>query len=535
MMLSRVYGAALCGADAYLVRCEADVENGFPQMILGGNLSRSVRESADRVRTAVQHAGLFLAPKRVTLNLSPADRKKEGCAFDLPIAVALLRAYSLVPDRAYGRVLFAGELSLNGELLPVNGILAMVLAAREAGLSLCVLPAENVREGQLAEGISCVGIRSLKELIGLLKAPAFPDHILEEAPGSAENRYREEAPGQENLSSGGPQPDFSEVAGQTAAKRATMLAAGGRHNLLYIGPAGTGKSMLAERIPGIMPDMTREEALELTKLYSVAGLLSRDEPLMRRRPFRSPHHSITASALIGGGTVPRPGEISLADHGVLFLDELAEFKIQTTEALRQPLEERCVWISRVQGSVCFPANFQLVCAMNPCRCGFWPDRKKCRCSDLQVRSYLGRISRPLLDRIDLCVETEPVDPSLILPGSRAKKAARGLSSREMKEEVLRVREIQTQRFRGRGIRFNSEMGQAELEEFCRLNPEDKQFLEQIYRQSTISARGIHRLLKTARTIADFDGRKEIGREQLCEAVAFRSPEEKFWNFRREAL
>lgn len=506
-MLSKVFGAGISGTDGFPVCCEADVESGFPQIIFIGSLSASVRESADRVRTAIFNAGICLPPKRVIMNLSPADFRKEGCAYDLPIAVALLSAYALIPKTLLSASLFAGELSLGGEILPVRGILSMVSAAKEAGMKRCFLPLENLKEGSIISGINCYGISSLPALIRLLRGE-------QQLPAPASYVEQEERAIYPS--------DFSEIRGQQLAKRATLLAVGGRHNLLYIGPAGSGKSMLAARIPSIMPDMTAEERIALSRIYSIAGLLDREEPLMKLRPFRSPHHTITARALAGGGTRPRPGEISLSTHGILFLDELPEFKTEALEILRQPLEEKCVRISRLSGSFTFPADFQLICAMNPCKCGFWPDRSKCFCNEAQVRAYIGKISRPLLDRFDLCAELSRVEYSALSGKDETQ------SSAEMKAEVERVREIQEKRFRRCGIRFNSEMSAEMLQDHCRLPAEEHAFLEQLYERGNLSVRGLHRLLRVARTVADFSASEQICHEHLCEAIAYRPPTEKYW-------
>ena len=506
-MLRKVWGAGVHGTEGFPVCCEADVENGFPQFTFIGSLTGAVRESGDRVRTAISNIGIYLEPKHIIINLSPADIRKEGNGYDLPIAAALLASYGIVPDTLLEDSMFAGELSLGGEILPVNGVLSMVSAAKEAGLKRCFLPEENLREGAVIRGISCYGVKDLRELTAFLtgELPLPEPADWQESPEDLEYPL-----------------DFADICGQELVRRATLLAVGGRHNILYIGPAGTGKSMIAERIPTIMPQMTIEERLEISRIYSISGLLSPEEPLIRRRPFRHPHHTITPQALTGGGVIPKPGEISLADHGVLFLDELPEFRTQSLEILRQPMEEKTVRISRLYGAYVFPANFQLVCAMNPCRCGFWPDRTRCRCTDAQVRAYMGRISRPLLDRIDLCAETTSVDYEAL------KRKPEGRISPKLREEVERVREIQARRFRGTGIRFNSEMRSSDVELYCALSEEDSRFLGEIYRKTAMSARGLHRILKVARTAADFAGAAEIRHEDLCEAIAFRSLEDKYW-------
>ena len=512
-MLFKTFGAGLCGTDGFPVCCEADVENGFPQISFIGSLSQAVRESSDRVRTAIANTGIRLEPRHVTISLSPGDVRKEGCAYDLPVAAALLGAYGYLPHTLTEDSLFAGELSLGGKILPVNGVIAMVSAARDAGFARCFLPMENLREGSVVKGISCYGVSSLPELL---------DYLTCTTPLPAPAVY--EDPSEEQL----PLPGFSGIRGQELAKRATLLAAGGRHNILYIGPAGTGKTMLASRLPFILPAMTTEERLELTRIYSISGLLDEKEPFIRRRPFRSPHHTITPQALSGGGKVPVPGEVSLAHHGILFLDELPEFRTGALDILRQPLEERRIHISRVSGSVSFPASFQLVCAMNPCRCGFWPDRERCRCSEIQVRSYISRISKPLLDRIDICVETVPVSF-----GDLSRKPEDD-SVRQLSGQVEEVRQIQAERFRGSGIHFNSEMSPSQIETFCPLPAKENDFLKTVYEKSGMSARALHKILRVARTAADFAGVKDIRHEDLCEAIVFRSLENKYWNTAPEA-
>ena len=506
-MLKKIYGAALIGTKGVLVRCEADVEQGFPTITFIGSLAASVREAADRVRTALGNSGFHLEPRRVTLNLSPAELRKEGCAYDLPIAVSLLAAYGELPENLLTDTLFAGELSLSGEILPVRGVLSMVRCAAAAGLKRCFLPLENLREGSVIGGIDCYGVSTLSELSALLRGRT---PLPEPAVFSEESLPVEET------------PDFSDLAGQELVKRATLLAAGGRHNILYIGPAGTGKSMIASRLPYILPAMSREERLSVSEIYSISGLLPPDRPLMTKRPYRSPHHTVTGLALSGGGQKPRPGEISLAHEGVLFLDELPEYHAATLEVLRQPLEEHLVHIARVSGNYTFPANFQLVCAMNPCKCGFWPDRNRCRYTESQVRTYLSHISKPLLDRIDLCAETEAV------PFAALQQKKRPKENPVMQRAVERVRNIQERRFRGSGIHFNSEMSPAQIEAYCSLCPEDSAFLESLYNTGAMSARALHKLLKVARTAADFDGSAEIQRAHLAEALAYRSPEEKYW-------
>ncbi len=509
-MLSKVYGAGILGTDGYIVCCEADVGNGLPQMTLIGYLSNAVKEAQDRVRTSIRNSGFALPPKRITINLSPADIKKDGTGYDLPIAIALLVAYGYINDTLTKDALFAGELSLDGSLHPINGALSMVSEARNVGFKRCFLPMENAQEGSCIEGIDCIGISSLKELIDILNGEIPLPEPISYSEDESELEYA---------------MDMADINGQEFAKRAMVLSAAGRHNILLIGPAGTGKSMIASRIPTILPLMTKQERLEVSKIYSVSGLLRPDMPLLKHRPFRDPHHTISPQALAGGGTHPRPGEISLATHGVLFLDELPEFHSDTLEILRQPLEEKKIRITRLNGSFEYPANFMLVCAMNPCKCGFYPDRSKCNCSEKQVRNYIGRISKPLLDRIDICIETSSVNYNDL------RKKGDGTKSHEIRKKIEEIRAIQAERFKSTRIRFNSEMSAKEVDEFCQITHEDDEYLKEIYEKRSMSARGLHKILKVARTIADYEGCSDIKRIHLAEAVNYRSLEKKFWGAR----
>ena len=511
-MLSKIITAGVSGISGFIVRCETDVSEGLPSVNMIGQLSPEVREAQERVRTAIRNSGIHLNPARITINLSPADVKKTGCGYDLAIAVSLLCSYKTVNTDVCSNLLqesvFVGELSLGGQLLGIQGILPIAISARDAGFRNIFVPSSNSLEGGAIDGIKCYGIDNLIQLIKILNGESV-------LPEPSEYVYDDPEPDTER--------DFSDICGQETVKRATMIAVAGRHNILYIGPAGTGKSMIASRIPTIMPKMTSEEQLQISKIYSVTGMLSAQEPLIRFRPFRSPHHTVSAQALCGGGTIPKPGEISLATGGVLFLDELAEFRNATLEGLRQPMEDKKVVVSRVHSSIEYPADFVLVGATNPCKCGFYPDRKKCRCSDSMVRNYLGKISKPILDRIDICVEMpNPEYSDLKSPGT-------GMKSARIREEIERVREIQNNRLKDFGILFNSEMTPALLKEFCKLNKYDDEFLHMIYIKKSMSARGLNKVLKIARTIADFEGHEDISRNDLCEAVNYRSIEDKYWN------
>lgn len=518
-MVQKVYSAGVWGIDGFLVSVEADMHDGLPGFVLTGNLSQETREASERVRTALKNVGVRMPPKKVTVNLSPADIRKEGAGFDLAIAAAVLGVYWMETgeermgeggwrDIVEGAVV-VGEIGLDGAVKPVRGVLSLVLAARERGIFRCFLPAENVREGRLVEGMEIVPVESLRVLWEMIRK----GEVLQGTEMSKESVW-----GERGDDKGKGRLDFSELNGQPMLRRATEIAVAGRHNLLYIGAAGTGKTMAARRIPTIMPPLGREESLEVTKVYSICGMLPPDKPLVEERPFRSPHHTITATALVGGGTVPRPGEISLASEGVLFLDELPEFAGKVIELLRQPLEERRVTVSRLYGSCTFPAKMMLVAAMNPCPCGFYPDRSRCRCSSWQIRRYIGKISKPILDRIDITVEASPVSFDAF------RRRERNESSAQIQKRVIRTQRIQQERGQ-----FNGEMGAGEIERYCGLGEDEEEYLRQIYQKMGLSARGCHKILKVARTIADLEQKERIEKIHLCEAVGYRSLEEKYWS------
>ena len=505
-----IISIAMNGMNGYPVRVETDVSPGLPEFSMVGFLSSEVREARERVRTALRNSGFALLPKKITVNLAPADIRKEGTAYDLALAVSLLAANEMIPQERTDGIVFIGELALNGELRPVHGVLPRVCRAKEAGLTTCFLPFENRREGAVVDGIRIIGIKDLREAVHLLACP--------------EEQKPEVCPAREILEQTRTYSvDFSEVCGQYGMKRAAEAAAAGMHNLLLIGSPGSGKSMIARRIPTILPGLTWEECLAVSKVYSVAGLLNDKQPLIVCRPFRAPHHTISTAALIGGGRIPRPGEISLADRGVLFLDELPEFQKNTLEVLRQPMEDRQVMIARTAGSGSFPADTMIVAAMNPCRCGYYPDRSRCQCSISDVRRYLGRISRPLLDRMDLCVEAPPVGYS-----DFSMPAAAGESSAVIRERVEKARRIQQDRFRGENIFFNAQMQPKHVSIHCRLGAHEERIMKELFETKKLSARAYHRLLKVARTLADLSGEPDIRDIHLIEAAEYRSLEEKYW-------
>ncbi len=502
-MFCRVRSAAITGVDACPVMVEADVSDGMPQFAMVGYVSSQVKEAQDRVRTALRNLGVQLPPQRVTINLAPGDLRKDGTRFDLPIAAAVLLALGKIPPSALEDTMLVGELHLNGAVERVTGVLPIVLLARENGCRTCVVPAENVREGRVVEGIRIVGVRSLQDLLDLCRGSEVCTEGTEEIPAGPE-RYV---------------PDFSEIRGQDVVKRAALIAAAGFHNLLMSGAPGTGKSMTASRIPTILPELTAEESLEISRIYSIAGLLPRDRPLMTRRPFRAPHHTITPAALCGSGFRPRPGEITLAHRGVLFLDELPEMRGPTLELLRQPLEDRCIVLSRAGGMYRYPASFLLVAAMNPCPCGYYPDRSRCMCTEREVKQYQARISQALLDRIDLYCEM-PLTEYRDLTG----KGTRPADSASMREKVVRASERQKERYAGRGYLFNSEVPAAELDRYCTRTGDAERMLEAAFRTLRMSARSFHHVLRTARTIADLDGAGTIAEAHVSEALCFRSGE-----------
>lgn len=507
-MFSKVYSGGVRGIDGYLVHVEADVGTGLPGIHLVGYLSSAVKEAQDRVRTAIKNSGFHLPPMKVTINLSPADIRKEGNAFDLPIAVAILAAHELINVRELADSAFVGELGLSGEIKPVRGILSLVEAFRQAGIKRCFLPAANIVEGMAIGGITIYRAEWLKEVVAGLREPAFL------IPETAAVKSDDEPTLQ--------LPDYKDVNGQFLLRRATEVAVAGQHNILYIGPAGSGKSMMAQRIPGIMPPLTREERLQLSKVYSVCGMLPPGKAVLSTRPFRNPHHTISSRALAGGGAFPKPGELSLASGGVLFLDEFAEFQKQTLEVLRQPLEEHRIRLSRVHGVFDFPADFMLAAATNPCPCGFYPDRNRCTCDEMQVRRYLGRISRPLIDRFDVCVEASPIS------FEEVQCKTINESSAKIRKRIQQAYLVQQQRYSGCSLHFNSEMQNQEVKEYCRLSEEDNRFFKQVFQTMQLSARGYFKILKVARTIADLDGSEQINRSHLSEAVSYRRLEEKYW-------
>lgn len=516
-MLSTITSGAVYGIYSHLIQVEVDVSQGLPCFQIVGLPGCEVREARERVKVALKNVGIRLPPMCINVNLSPADLPKNGTMFDLPVAVGILIALGELKQEAVQDTLLLGELGLSGGLKPVRGVLPIVREAAARGIKRCLLPAGNEREGALIGGLMSVGAADLKEAVAYLSGKSWEKKTAPLQDG-ADDGMDAAASGK-----GEEQPDFADMNGQQGLKRAAEVAAAGFHNLLIIGAPGSGKTMLARRIPSILPPLSKEESLEVSAIYSICGLLQSDTSLKTVRPFLHPHHTITGRALAGGGRIPVPGVISLAHRGVLFLDELPEFKRETLDILRQPLEDKQVQIARSSGSYVYPADFMLVGAMNPCPCGYYPDRKRCRCTPYEVKRYLNRVSGPILDRMDICVEALPMAFSEIT----ANRKEEGSSA--VRGRVMAARKRQEERFAGTSLHFNADMGAADVERYCVLGKEQLSYMERMFSSMQLSARAYHRILKVARTIADLEGSSQIEEIHLAEAICYRQSDRKYWN------
>ncbi|KXB64989.1 Mg chelatase-like protein [Aedoeadaptatus coxii] len=507
-MYARVKTCSLEGLEGFVVEVECDLGRGLPRFLMVGLPDAQIRESGERVHSAIKNIGMPYPQQKITVNLAPANRRKDGSQMDLAIAISVLSAQGLCDPELVEQYIFLGELQLNGEVSGIRGALPMVASLRELGYKKFIVPKENEKETAVIEDVSIYSASNLREVVDQLNGEGSITPAQAPEPDEEDRLYT---------------LDFSDIKGQSGLKRAMEVAAAGGHNLLMIGPPGSGKSMSAKRLPTILPRMAFDEAVEVTKIYSVSGELT-SSGLMTERPFRAPHHTASGVSLIGGGRIPKPGEISLAHRGVLFLDELPEFQSKVLEVLRQPMEDGAIHISRAQARLKFPADFQLVASMNPCPCGYYQDpHHECSCSMQQIKKYLGKISHPLLDRIDLQVEVKPVNYDDM------KTMEKGETSEVVRERVEKARALQRERFNGTAIRTNADIPENLIDQYCKLKESSQKLLDMAYKKYKFSGRSIHKILKVARTVADLRGEEDISDEDVLEAIRYKTVEGKYWS------
>ena len=507
-MFCKVMAGGIHGINSFLAHVEVDATQAMPGFDMVGLLGSEVREAKERVRVALKNSGFQIPPRRITVNISPADIRKEGSAYDLPIAIGILVSLEKLEEEVLQDTLFIGELGLNGEIKPVKGILPIMIMAKEEGIKRCILPRDNAMEGAVIEGVKVVGVSTFLETVKyLMEKEEMADEMIAPTILDIFSLFQEKK--------GKKAPDFADIRGQEMVKRAAIIAAAGFHHMLITGPPGAGKTMIAKRIPSILPALSLKESLEVSKIYSVSGLLKEGCPLITERPFLHPHHTISRQALAGGGRIPRPGSLSLSHRGILFLDELPEFGRDNIEVLRQPLEDKEVQIARNYGSITYPADIMLVAAMNPCPCGFYPNKDRCRCTETEIRKYRSKISGPIYDRIDICVEAKAVELEEL------QKEGDGKSSKELKEQVMKARKIQEERYQGSTYFFNADLETKDISKYCPLGREEERYMEQAFYALKLSARAYHRTLKVARTIADLEESEEIKKPHLTEAICYR--------------